>query len=38
MFDIVIRGGIVIDGTGAPSRQADIAIKDGRIVAVGVVD
>jgi N-acyl-D-aspartate/D-glutamate deacylase len=38
MFDIVIRGGIVIDGTGAPSRQADIAIKDGRIVAVGVID
>ncbi|MEY3166621.1 MAG: hypothetical protein RLZZ343_424, partial [Actinomycetota bacterium] len=38
MFDIVIRGGLVIDGTGAPSRQADIAIKDGRIVAVGVVD
>ena len=38
MFDIVIRGGIVIDGTGSPSRQADIAIKDGRIVAIGVVD
>jgi N-acyl-D-aspartate/D-glutamate deacylase len=37
MLDIVIRGGTLIDGTGAPSRQADIGVRDGRIVAVGEV-
>jgi N-acyl-D-aspartate/D-glutamate deacylase len=36
-FDIVIRGGTVVDGTGAPARTADIAITDGRIVEVGQV-
>jgi N-acyl-D-amino-acid deacylase len=34
-YDVLIRGGRVIDGTGAPARMADIAIKDGRVVAVG---
>ncbi len=34
MFDIVIRGGKVIDGTGAPAFEADLAISNGRIVAM----
>ncbi len=38
MFDLVIRGGDVIDGTGAPRTRADVAIKDGRVVAIGRVD
>jgi N-acyl-D-aspartate/D-glutamate deacylase len=37
-FDLVIRGGSLIDGTGAPSRTADVAISDGVIAEVGKVD
>jgi N-acyl-D-aspartate/D-glutamate deacylase len=33
--DLVIRGGLVVDGTGSPPRRADVAIRDGRITAVG---
>lgn len=33
--EIVVRGGTVIDGTGAPARRADVAVAGGRIVAVG---
>ena len=33
-FDIVVGGGDVVDGTGAPRRRADIGILDDRIVAV----
>jgi N-acyl-D-aspartate/D-glutamate deacylase len=36
--DLVIRGGTVVDGTGAPARVADVAIDGDRIVAVGDVD
>jgi N-acyl-D-amino-acid deacylase len=34
-FDLLVRGGRVIDGTGAPARAADIGIRGGRIVALG---
>ncbi|QDU29645.1 D-aminoacylase [Anatilimnocola aggregata] len=33
--DLVIRNGTVIDGSGKPGLRADVAIDDGRIVAVG---
>ena len=38
MFDLIISGGTVIDGTGAPGVRADVAIRDGRVVAVGAFD
>ena len=38
MLDYVIRSGTLIDGSGVPGRQADVGIRDGRIVAVGQVD
>ena len=34
-YDLVIRNGDVIDGTGAPMRRADVAIAGDRIVAIG---
>jgi N-acyl-D-aspartate/D-glutamate deacylase len=35
MHDMVIRGGLIVDGTGAPGRAGDLAIDDGIITAVG---
>lgn len=35
MHDLLIRGGTVIDGTGAPGRTADVAIAGGAVVAIG---
>jgi N-acyl-D-amino-acid deacylase len=35
MHDIVIRGGTIVDGTGAPSFQGDVAIDGDRITQVG---
>lgn len=37
MYDVVIKGGDVIDGTGATRRRADVAIKGDRIVKIGEV-
>ena len=36
-YDLLILNARVIDGTGAPARAADVAIKDGRIVRVGAL-
>ena len=34
---VVIKGGTVVDGTGAPGRLADVALEGDRIVAVGTL-
>jgi N-acyl-D-aspartate/D-glutamate deacylase len=38
VFDCVITGGIVDDGTGSERRREDIGVRDGRIVALGPID
>ncbi len=36
-YDVVIRNGDLIDGTGTPPRRVDVAVRDGRIAAIGTV-
>jgi len=37
MVDLVIRGAIIVDGLGHEPKRADLAVKDGRIAAIGEV-
>jgi N-acyl-D-amino-acid deacylase len=37
-YDIVIRGGSIVDGSGAEPVKGDVAIQDGLIAAVGIID
>ncbi|MGQ3301848.1 N-acyl-D-amino-acid deacylase family protein [Reyranella sp.] len=37
-YDLIVRNGTVFDGTGAEPREADVAIRDGKIAAVGRID
>ena len=35
MFQLTIRGGAVIDGTGKPAFRADIGIRNGKVAVIG---
>ena len=37
-YDLVIKNGTVVDGTGLPKQQADVAIKDGLIQEIGRIN
>ena len=37
-YDILIRNGTLVDGTGAAPRRADVGVRDGRIAAVGQLE
>ena len=36
-YDLIIRNGRIIDGTGSPWYSGDVAIRDGKIAAIGAV-
>jgi N-acyl-D-aspartate/D-glutamate deacylase len=38
VLDVVIKGGNVVDGTGAPPYGADVGVRDGRVVEVGTIE
>jgi N-acyl-D-amino-acid deacylase len=37
MYDLVVRGGTIVDGTGAASFVGDVAIQDGKVASVGAI-
>src|SRR5262245_43144675 len=37
-LDLLIQGGLLVDGTGLPRRRADVGVKDGLVAAVGLLD
>jgi N-acyl-D-amino-acid deacylase len=38
MFDLVIKNGLIVDGSGLPAFRADLGVTDGRVVRVGQVN
>jgi len=37
-YDLIVRNGYVVDGTGLPRRRVDVAVKDGRIARIARLD
>ena len=38
MYDLVLKGGRIYDGSGMPSYYGDVAIQDGKIVEIGRIN
>ena len=38
MYDLIVRGGYVVDGTGLPRRRVDVGVVDGTIAALARLD
>src|SRR5690349_16241950 len=38
MLDLLLTGGLVVDGTGSAATRADVGIRNGRVVAIGAID
>ena len=34
-FDLIVRGGVVVDGTGTARRRVDVGVRDGRVAEIG---
>ncbi|MBV8410507.1 MAG: hypothetical protein JOY64_22965, partial [Alphaproteobacteria bacterium] len=34
-FDLVVKNGMIVDGSGIPRYRADVAVQDGRIAEIG---
>ena len=37
-FDLIVRGGLVVDGTGLPRRRVDVGVRDGRVATMAHLD
>ena len=37
-YDLIVRGGYVVDGTGLPRRRVDVGVRDGRVAALARLD
>jgi N-acyl-D-amino-acid deacylase len=35
MFDLIVRNGLVVDGTGLPRRRVDVGVRDGKVARLG---